>query len=127
MRKIGFMVAALAAGTASGAAAQSADSLAVREMRAALRNANSAQEVYYSAHNTYASEFALLALRPEVVAKAVTIVIRNAGRRGWVGEATHAALEGRSCVIQMGAPEGAPLLTRRDRLSAAERPGRVRC
>ena len=122
-------VVALLAVSASGAMAQStaADSAATADMRAALRNVNSAQEIYYSRHNTYAREFSQLALRPGIVAKEVTIAIRSAGTRGWNGEATHTALAGRSCVMEMGAPEVEPVVTLRDRLNARERPGRVRC
>ena len=129
MVRTGLVVAALVAASGSGAMAQStrADSVAVAEMRAALRNVTSAQEIHYSRHGTYATEFSQLRLRPEVVAKEVTIVIRTAGTRGWNGEATHTGLAGRSCVMEMGAPEGATVATRRDRLNASERPGRVRC
>ena len=129
MIRTGLAVVTLLAVSASGAMGQSTrpDSAAVAEMRAALRNVNSAQEIYYSRHNTYATEFSQLTLRPEVVANEATIVIRSADTRGWNGDATHSGLAGRSCVMQTGAPDRTPVVTLRDRLNASERPGRVRC
>lgn len=73
-------------------------------LKGALRSALAAQHRYYAANETYAASAEALGLRPEA---GVRVDILRASASGWQGRATHQTQPGRSCVVFVGALEGA--------------------
>ena len=64
-----------------------------------LRAAVRAQETYHLDNTRYASDPSTLRFRAE---PGVTVTVLHATQRGWVGQATHAATPGRTCVVYFG-------------------------
>ena len=73
-------------------------------LKHALRAAAAAQARYRAEHGTYAADVRQLALRSD---PGVVIELLGAGTRGWRGKATHSSQPGRSCVVFVGAQDGA--------------------
>jgi hypothetical protein len=115
-RRVSHVLALSAALAAAGAlgrpvalAAQSATPAAWQAtpasvLKGALRAAAAAQARYREAKGTYAASVDPLALRLE---PGVRVEIFRAGRTGWQGKATYLTQPGRSCVVFVGALDGA--------------------
>ena len=71
----------------------------VASMRSDLRNVAAAQEAYYSANQTYASNVNQLAFRASTN---VTVTVSGT-LAGWAGSASHPAANGRTCALFYGA------------------------
>ena len=97
----------------------------VKVMSKALLQMASAQEVFYSKHMRYAGEIDVLSAFEPVPDVTVRLVTMHPNFQGYAAEATHPALEGRNCVIFIGA-EGTPgIATKREQKSNGM--GRVAC
>jgi hypothetical protein len=73
-------------------------------LKAALRSVAAAQERYRAAHGRVAASAEQLDVR---LAPGVRVDILGAGVTGWQGRAVHQAQPGRSCVVFVGALDGA--------------------
>jgi hypothetical protein len=103
------LCAALAPGRPVALVAQSAAPAAWQAtpasvLKGALRAAASAQARHREAKGTYAASVDPLSLRLE---PGVRVEILRAGRTGWQGKATYLTQPGRSCVVFVGALDGA--------------------
>lgn len=95
----------------------------LQDMKASLRNLVTAQETYFSDHNTYGKVLsrdnqAAVLIEP---AAGVTLTLTYATAESWAGRATHDWLPGMSCVISVGAvPPSRILRTTAQRLEPSE-------
>lgn len=95
----------------------------LQDMKASLRNLVTAQEMYFSDHNTYGKVLsrdnqAAVLIEP---AAGVTLTLTYATAGSWAGRATHDWLPGMSCVISVGAvPPSRVLQTTAQRLEPRE-------
>jgi len=103
---------------AQNAAAASWQTTPASVLKTTLRSVAAAQERYRAAHGRYAASFEALrvSVQPEV-----RVDIFGAGAAGWQGRATHRLQPGRSCVVFVGALDGAePPRTDADHAMAGE-------
>ncbi len=106
------LLAALSLACAGSIRAQTTASVATATWRAtpasllktALRAAAAAQARYRAEHGTYAADARQLAFRAE---SGIRVDVLGAGAGGWQGKATHMNQPGRSCVVFVGALDGA--------------------
>lgn len=68
-------------------------------VRFSLRAAVRAQEAYQLDNTRYAQDVSKLRFQSE---PGVTVTVLLATQRGWVGQATHSAKPGRTCVVYFG-------------------------
>lgn len=103
---------------AQNAAAASWQTTPASVLKATLRSVAAAQERYRAAHGRYAASFELLqvSIQPDL-----RVQILGAGAAGWQARATHQMQPGRSCVMFVGALDGAePPRTDADHAMAGE-------
>jgi hypothetical protein len=101
--------ATLTLGRAGSLGAQSAAAAAWQAtpasvLKSALRSVAAAQVRYRAQKGMYAGSVQELGLRPE---SGVRVDILRASAGGWEGKATHLSQPGRSCVVFVGALDGA--------------------
>ena len=77
------------------------NSPAIDDMMAALRDLVTAQESYFSAHDSYTTDARALDIFPTKHGQAQTHVT-FAGAEGWSAAATEPSLKGKNCVIYVG-------------------------
>ncbi|HET7188072.1 MAG TPA: hypothetical protein VFI52_07950 [Gemmatimonadaceae bacterium] len=96
----------------ASAAASSASSVDVKEMKAALRALVMKQEAFWSEHGSYTADMSALGLYPRPASANGTPAVQVifAGSRGWTGMATQSTMKGTSCVVFVGNPDELPKL-----------------
>ena len=106
MRRIALLpvLAAMLVSVATVAAAQTTpeDSLAVKEVKANLRNLVVAMEAYFAEHLAYTPKLADVSWAPEGDVELPTLTLHVSGN-GWAGTMRHKTVPAVTCSIYIGA------------------------